>query len=139
VCNYQNESTFVIDNYFLDHQCRYVLSFWEIKKNRYRFNYLAGLSQLLNTVHIHKTNAAAEKINDLWCYSCDSTEGDECLSPTENRSSLIKKCKPDEFVCMVCDFCEFYDYQGNICFNSSRSNDFPSLLVMRIQLLIPSK
>jgi hypothetical protein len=53
---------------------------------------------------VHKTNAAAEKINDLWCYQCEyANDGnDECLNPlTDNRSSLIKKCKPDEFVCMV--------------------------------------
>lgn len=56
---------------------------------------------LINT--IHKTQAAAEKHNDVWCYSCHSMEdGDVCIDNiTANYSSFMKKCKDDEYICMV--------------------------------------
>ncbi|XP_037040578.1 uncharacterized protein LOC119077475 [Bradysia coprophila] len=59
---------------------------------------------LTNTVH--KTQAAAEKHNDMWCYSCHSMEdGDICIDNiTANYSSFMKKCKDEEFICMVKKF-----------------------------------
>lgn len=52
---------------------------------------------------VHKTSAAAEKHNDMWCYSCHSMEdGDICIDNiTANYSSFMKKCKDDEYSCMV--------------------------------------
>lgn len=59
---------------------------------------------LTNTVH--KTQAAAEKVNDMWCYSCHSMEyGDMCVENiTANYSTFMKKCKDDELTCMVQKF-----------------------------------
>lgn len=59
---------------------------------------------LTNTVH--KTQAAAEKVNDMWCYSCHSMEyGDMCIENiTANYSTFMKKCKDDELNCMVQKF-----------------------------------
>ncbi|XP_065082738.1 uncharacterized protein LOC135705090 [Ochlerotatus camptorhynchus] len=64
----------------------------------------AGRSQYLTNT-VHKTPAASEKINDLWCYSCNATEDNEsCIDLTGNNSSFIKKCFSDEFICMVKQF-----------------------------------
>lgn len=62
----------------------------------------AVFSQSLTNT-IHKTQAAAEKHNDVWCYSCHSMEdGDICIENiTANYSSFMKKCKDDEYICMV--------------------------------------
>ncbi|XP_026480073.1 uncharacterized protein LOC113386508 [Ctenocephalides felis] len=50
----------------------------------------------------HRTQAAVERVNDLWCYQCDSMEdGDKCVDVSANHSSTIKKCKDDRRVCMV--------------------------------------
>lgn len=66
--------------------------------------YLVEAQSLTHT--IHKTQAAAEKANDMWCYSCHSMEfGDMCIDNiTANYSSFMKKCKDDEFTCMVQKF-----------------------------------
>lgn len=59
---------------------------------------------LINT--IHKTQAAAEKHNDMWCYTCHSMEnGDMCVDNiTANYSTFMKKCRDEEFTCMVQKF-----------------------------------
>lgn len=64
----------------------------------------AEAQSLTNT--IHKTQAAAERKNDMWCYACHSMEyGDMCVENiTSNYSSFLKKCKDDEFICMVQKF-----------------------------------
>lgn len=64
----------------------------------------AEAQSLTNT--IHKTQAAAERPNDMWCYACHSMEsGDKCVENiTANYSSFLKKCKDDEFICMVQKF-----------------------------------
>ncbi|XP_014220219.1 uncharacterized protein LOC106648066 [Trichogramma pretiosum] len=52
----------------------------------------------------HRTHAAAERKDDLWCYQCDSIgEGDSCffLNITGNDTSLAQKCKDDRRICMV--------------------------------------
>lgn len=69
-----------------------------------RFSNSAETQSLTNT--IHKTQAAAERPNDLWCYACHSMEfGDMCISNiTANYSNFLKKCKDDEFICMVQKF-----------------------------------
>lgn len=66
---------------------------------------LAVKSQLLTNT-VHKTQAAAEKMNDMWCYTCHSMEnGDLCVENiTANYSSFMKKCKDDELTCMVQKF-----------------------------------
>lgn len=67
-------------------------------------NSIVESQSLTNTVH--KTQAAAEKHNDMWCYSCHSMEyGDMCVENiTANFSLFMKKCKDDEFTCMVQKF-----------------------------------
>lgn len=67
-------------------------------------SFSAASQSLTNT--IHKTQAAAERTNDLWCYNCHSMEsGDKCVENiTANYSSFLKKCKDDEFICMVQKF-----------------------------------
>lgn len=80
----------------------------EVKKFRqiiyFSFFLSAETQSLTNT--IHKTQAAAERKNDMWCYSCHSMEfGDMCVENiTANYSSFLKKCKDDEFICMVQKF-----------------------------------
>ncbi|XP_014599449.1 PREDICTED: uncharacterized protein LOC106784435 isoform X1 [Polistes canadensis] len=50
----------------------------------------------------HRTNAASERPNNLWCYQCDSMEdGDLCSDLPYNHSSFIHKCKDDKRICMV--------------------------------------
>lgn len=64
--------------------------------------YLCNAQSL--TSGIHRTQAATERVNDLWCYQCDTMEdGEACsdLLAKNTSTSLIKKCKADEFVCMV--------------------------------------
>ncbi|XP_058834169.1 uncharacterized protein LOC131691633 [Topomyia yanbarensis] len=69
------------------------MGFFEASRSQY----------LTNTVH--KTPAAAEKINDLWCFSCNATEdGEACIELSGNNSSFMKKCFADEFICMVKQF-----------------------------------
>lgn len=52
---------------------------------------------------IHRTTAASEKPNDLYCYACHSMyDGDICVNNiTANYSSFAKKCNQSEFTCMV--------------------------------------
>lgn len=55
---------------------------------------------------IHKTLAAAEKINQLYCYTCHTLEdGEACTNISDNKTQpqheLGKKCQPEEFICMV--------------------------------------
>lgn len=70
------------------------------------FSVPAEAQSLTNT--IHKTQAAAERPNDMWCYAChsmDELNGDKCVENiTANYSSFLKKCKDDEFICMVQKF-----------------------------------
>nr|CAD7605778.1 unnamed protein product [Timema genevievae] len=50
----------------------------------------------------HKTHAAAEKVNDLWCYTCHAMDSeDTCVELLGNHSSLIKKCRGENRTCMV--------------------------------------
>uniref|UniRef100_A0A182RJM4 Uncharacterized protein n=1 Tax=Anopheles funestus TaxID=62324 RepID=A0A182RJM4_ANOFN len=64
-----------------------------------------GRSQYLTNT-VHKTSAATEKINDLWCYSCNATDdGEACIELSSgNNASYVKKCNPEEFICMVKQF-----------------------------------
>lgn len=61
-----------------------------------------GVGQHL-TSHIHRTQAATEKENNLHCYTCDTMEdGDYCVDLLVNHStSMRRKCNFDEFVCMI--------------------------------------
>lgn len=69
--------------------------------NEKTFPITAECQSLINTVH--KTQAAAEKHNDMWCYTCHTMEsGDMCVENiTANYSSFMKKCRDEEFTCMV--------------------------------------
>ncbi|XP_012228480.1 uncharacterized protein [Linepithema humile] len=53
----------------------------------------------------HRTQAASERANDLWCYQCDSMDvGDRCINLTDNignGSSFRHKCLNDKRICMV--------------------------------------
>ncbi|XP_015600390.1 uncharacterized protein LOC107270163 isoform X2 [Cephus cinctus] len=50
----------------------------------------------------HRTHAASERANDLWCYQCDTMDdGERCVDLAGNYSSLIQKCKDDKRICMV--------------------------------------
>lgn len=66
---------------------------------------LASTSTLTNSVH--RTQAANERINNLACYSCDTTkDGNTCaeiIADNKTLKSSIKttKCEPDEFICIV--------------------------------------
>lgn len=53
--------------------------------------------------HIHRTAAAIERVNKLWCYSCDTMDhGKACVDVAlRNKTTLMKKCKGEEFFCMV--------------------------------------
>uniref|UniRef100_A0AAG5D6M7 UPAR/Ly6 domain-containing protein n=1 Tax=Anopheles atroparvus TaxID=41427 RepID=A0AAG5D6M7_ANOAO len=64
-----------------------------------------GRSQYLTNT-VHKTSAATEKINDLWCYSCNATDdGEACIELSSgNNATYVKKCNPEEFICMVKQF-----------------------------------
>jgi len=52
---------------------------------------------------IHKTAAANERVNKLWCYACDTMDdGQACVDVViRNDSTLMKKCEGEEFICMV--------------------------------------
>lgn len=56
---------------------------------------------LTNT--IHRTQAAQERVNTLWCHECNTMDhGDSCTDTSAlNTSNHIRKCMGDEFVCMV--------------------------------------
>ncbi|XP_014209932.1 uncharacterized protein LOC106640413 [Copidosoma floridanum] len=61
---------------------------------------VSGNGQL--TSKEHRTHAASERKNDLWCYRCDTIdEGDTCVSLAGNDSHLMQKCKDDKRLCMV--------------------------------------
>uniref|UniRef100_A0A182R161 Snake toxin/toxin-like domain-containing protein n=1 Tax=Anopheles farauti TaxID=69004 RepID=A0A182R161_9DIPT len=51
-----------------------------------------GRSQYLTNT-VHKTSAATEKINDLWCYSCNATDdGEACIDLSSgNNASYVKQ------------------------------------------------
>ncbi|KAH8297330.1 hypothetical protein KR044_010418 [Drosophila immigrans] len=53
--------------------------------------------------HIHRTAAAIERVNQLWCYSCHTMEdGQACVDVVmRNVSTMRKKCQGEEFMCMV--------------------------------------
>lgn len=50
----------------------------------------------------HRTHAASERANDLWCYQCDTMDdGERCANLTGNFSSFMHKCMDDKRICMV--------------------------------------
>ncbi|XP_076663661.1 uncharacterized protein LOC143366450 [Andrena cerasifolii] len=50
----------------------------------------------------HRTIAASKRVNDLWCYQCDTMEdGDRCSNLTGNYSVFKHKCTGDKRTCMV--------------------------------------
>ncbi|EFN66033.1 hypothetical protein EAG_14529 [Camponotus floridanus] len=53
----------------------------------------------------HRTQAASEKANDLWCYQCFTMDdGEECTNLTNNignSSTFRHKCTDDKRMCMV--------------------------------------
>lgn len=53
----------------------------------------------------HRTKAAAEKLNDLWCYKCDTMEyGKRCIKVNTtglNSTSFHNKCHSDQRICKV--------------------------------------
>nr|XP_050852614.1 uncharacterized protein LOC127064950 isoform X1 [Vespula vulgaris] len=50
----------------------------------------------------HRTHAASERPNDLWCYQCDTMDdGELCSDLSSNHSSFMQKCKDDKRICMV--------------------------------------
>ncbi|XP_033225558.1 uncharacterized protein LOC117178300 isoform X2 [Belonocnema kinseyi] len=54
------------------------------------------------TTKEHKTHAATEKVNDLWCFQCDTMEdGEKCEELSKNNTSLVQKCTDDKRICMV--------------------------------------
>lgn len=56
--------------------------------------------QLLTTEH--RTHAASERVNDLWCYQCETMEdGERCSNLTGNYSAFEYKCTGDKRTCMV--------------------------------------
>ncbi|XP_037953435.1 uncharacterized protein LOC119683723 isoform X2 [Teleopsis dalmanni] len=52
---------------------------------------------------IHRTQAAIERVNDLWCYECDTMDnGTACVDALGSNTTIYnKKCKGEEFICMV--------------------------------------
>ncbi|XP_018782991.1 PREDICTED: uncharacterized protein LOC108965210 [Bactrocera latifrons] len=52
---------------------------------------------------VHRTQAATERVNDLSCYECDTMDhGEACVDVmTRNLTNFIRKCKGEEFICMV--------------------------------------
>lgn len=56
-----------------------------------------------NSEHHHRTKAATEKQNDLWCYKCDSmSDGERCQDLQDNSTSLHMKCSKEHKKCQVC-------------------------------------
>ncbi|CAK9814716.1 hypothetical protein ANTQUA_LOCUS8186 [Anthophora quadrimaculata] len=50
----------------------------------------------------HRTHAASESANDLWCYQCHTMEdGDRCSNLTGNYTVFHNKCTGDKRICMV--------------------------------------
>lgn len=50
----------------------------------------------------HRTHAASERVNDLWCYQCETMEdGEKCSNLTGNYSAFEYKCTGDKRTCMV--------------------------------------
>ncbi|XP_011867505.1 PREDICTED: uncharacterized protein LOC105561799 [Vollenhovia emeryi] len=53
----------------------------------------------------HRTHAASERANDLWCYQCFTMEhGEKCINltgNTGNTSTFMHKCTDDRRICMV--------------------------------------
>ncbi|KAG7208430.1 hypothetical protein KM043_014660 [Ampulex compressa] len=53
----------------------------------------------------HRTHAASERVNDLWCYQCDTMDdGEKCANLTGNYSAFEHKCTDDKRICMVKKF-----------------------------------
>jgi len=77
----------------------------------------------------HRTHAASERANDLWCYQCFTMEhGERCinLNLTSNVTTYHHKCKDDRRICMVRRarfvlfvFFFFYNQQSNATMRSS--------------------
>jgi len=57
----------------------------------------------LTSGHIHRTAAAIERVNLLWCYACHTMDdGEACVDvAVRNDTALMKKCHGEEFICMV--------------------------------------
>ncbi|XP_046750724.1 uncharacterized protein LOC124413924 [Diprion similis] len=56
----------------------------------------------LMSKELHRTHAASERPNDLWCYQCDTMDdGEKCVDLVGNHSSLMQKCKDDKRICTV--------------------------------------
>ncbi|XP_077266216.1 uncharacterized protein LOC143899661 [Temnothorax americanus] len=53
----------------------------------------------------HRTHAASERANDLWCYRCFTmNDGEKCIDltgNTGNTSTYNHKCVDDKRICMV--------------------------------------
>lgn len=50
----------------------------------------------------HRTQAASERVNNLWCYQCETMEdGERCSNLTGNYSAFEYKCTGDKRTCMV--------------------------------------
>ncbi|XP_066584492.1 uncharacterized protein [Prorops nasuta] len=49
----------------------------------------------------HRTHAASERPNDLWCYQCDTMDDETCFDLAGNYTAFIHKCKDDKRICMV--------------------------------------
>lgn len=75
--------------------------------NKFSFWFFLGNSQIITEI-VHKTQAAAEKINDLWCYECQTMEdGNACSDIQPNHTNFDKfkkKCHSDDFYCTVKSF-----------------------------------
>lgn len=69
----------------------------------------------------HRTQAASEKANDLWCYQCFTMDNDDkCINLTDNTgnsSTFRQKCWDDKRMCMVRPYCVIRSDQ--FCFNFS--------------------
>ncbi|XP_067008997.1 uncharacterized protein [Anabrus simplex] len=50
----------------------------------------------------HVTTKAAGKLDDLWCYTCETMEQeDHCVDLLGNQTALMRKCPEDHRICMV--------------------------------------
>jgi len=59
-----------------------------------------GPSTSLTSGHIHRTAAAIERVNLLWCYACHTMDdGEACVDvAVRNDTALMKKCHGEEFL-----------------------------------------
>lgn len=64
------------------------------------FAFIRSSGQILSTEH--RTHAASERVNDLWCYQCGTLEdGERCSNLTGNYTAFEHKCTGDKRTCMV--------------------------------------